>query len=227
MYAIATFIVVAVISLLFARLLTGALIATGVPPSVAKFQARSAMTGAGFTTKESESLVNDPLRRRIISLAMFLGNLGTPTLVVTVLLGFLAPGPGDTFDRLVVFLAGIVVVLAVLSSGFVTNRLVEFGRRTVSRRFVDVLDDELRELVEVDSDYLVAELRLRDDPGSSPRSIRGAELALPGLRVLGIRPADGGPYVGEPPSDIDLRRDDRLVVYGRRSRLEELVSGDG
>jgi uncharacterized MnhB-related membrane protein len=41
MYAIATFLVVAAITLIFTQLATGALIATGVPSGVATFQARS------------------------------------------------------------------------------------------------------------------------------------------------------------------------------------------
>ena len=65
--------------------------ATGVPPEIAAFQARSAFSGAGFTTTEAENVVNHPARRRIIATTMFAGSLGTPTLVVTVLLGFVAP----------------------------------------------------------------------------------------------------------------------------------------
>ena len=95
MYAIATFFVVAVLSIGFTRMAAGALIATGLPPEVASFQARSAFSGAGFTTTEAENVVNHPARRKIIGTTMFVGNLGTPTLVVTVLVGFLAPGPGE------------------------------------------------------------------------------------------------------------------------------------
>ena len=75
MYAVATFFVVAVISVAFTKFAAGALIATGVPPESAAFQARSAFSGAGFTTTEAENVVNHPVRRRIISLAMFVGSL--------------------------------------------------------------------------------------------------------------------------------------------------------
>ena len=91
MYAVATFLVVSVITLAFGQLATGALIATGVPPEIAAFQARSAFSGAGFTTTEAENVVNHPLRRRIIATTMFVGSLGTPTLVVTVLVACYLP----------------------------------------------------------------------------------------------------------------------------------------
>ena len=82
MYALATFFVVAVISVAFTKLSAGALIATGVPPESAGFQARSAFSGAGFTTVEAENVVNHQVRRRIIGTTMFVGSLGTPTLVL-------------------------------------------------------------------------------------------------------------------------------------------------
>ena len=99
MYAITTFLIVAVVSLVFGQLATGALIATGVPPEIAAFQARSAFSGAGFTTTETENVVNHPVRRRIVAATMLVGSLGTPTLVVSVLAGLIAPGPGSTTLR--------------------------------------------------------------------------------------------------------------------------------
>ncbi|WP_419193904.1 hypothetical protein [Novipirellula herctigrandis] len=39
---------------------------------LAQFQTLSAFTGAGFTTNESEDIVNHPLRRRIMMYLMLL-----------------------------------------------------------------------------------------------------------------------------------------------------------
>ena len=134
MYAVATFLVVAVITLAFGQLATGALIATGVPPEIAAFQARSAFSGAGFTTTEAENVVNHPARRRIIATTMFAGSLGTPTLVVTVLLGFVAPGPGSTVERTLAFLAGAFLIVTTLLNKFVRGWLVRVGNRYTARR---------------------------------------------------------------------------------------------
>lgn len=64
MYAAVTFVIVALLSLQLTRIATGVLIATGVPPTSTAFQARSAFSGAGFTTTESENVVNHPVRRQ-------------------------------------------------------------------------------------------------------------------------------------------------------------------
>lgn len=91
MYAVATFLVVAVITMVFGQFATGALIATGVPPEIAAFQARSVFSGAGFTTTEAENVVNHPTRRRIFS------RLAAVTATMSVMTGAdpSAPAPPD------------------------------------------------------------------------------------------------------------------------------------
>ncbi|MEL7209297.1 MAG: potassium transporter TrkA, partial [Actinomycetota bacterium] len=140
MYAIGTFTLVALFTLIITRLATGVLIATGLPVPIARFQARSAYSGTGFTTVEAENVVNHPVRRRVVYTLMIIGNLGTPTLVVTVVLGFAAPGPGDTLDRLFALLAGLAIILAVLSSGPVTRWVEQIGRRYANHRLLGALD---------------------------------------------------------------------------------------
>jgi hypothetical protein len=226
-YAIATFVVVAIISMIFTRVATGALIATGLPPEVAAFQARSAFTGAGFTTVEAENVVNHPVRRRVIATTMLVGNLGTPTLVVTVLIGFLAPGPGDTSARLLATLCGLVIVLVIANLRPVTRWLVEIGRRSASRRLIPAMQRDWHEIATLGEGFTIAEIGLERDPELTPRSLRGLDQVLGPLTLLGVRHSDssGTTYVGEPPADLTLHAGDRLVVYGRRGAVESIASG--
>ncbi len=92
MTAIATLLVVLTISLLTVRVATVMLILTGLSLPLARFQARSAFTGCGYTTGESEQLVGHPVRRRIISTLMLLGNAGIVTTVGALMAGLLAGG---------------------------------------------------------------------------------------------------------------------------------------
>ncbi len=79
MWGLISILIVLVISLLVVRVATVALTLTGMSQQMAKFQARSAFTGAGFTTSESENVVGHPVRRRIIMLLMLVGNAGIVT----------------------------------------------------------------------------------------------------------------------------------------------------
>src|SRR2546423_8808168 len=97
-------IVVVLVSLLVARVGTVALTLTGMSREAAKFQARSAFFGVGFTTNEAEAVVAHPARRRIIMWLILLGNAGVITVVGTLLISF--AGRGDTLTALGILAGG-------------------------------------------------------------------------------------------------------------------------
>ena len=81
MVAISTLLLVVAISLLITRVATVILTATGMSRESARFQARSAFSGSGFTTRESETVVDHPVRRRVIGTLMLLGSAGTVAVI--------------------------------------------------------------------------------------------------------------------------------------------------
>ena len=60
-------LLVILVSFLIIRAAAIALMMTGMDEKRAKFQALSAFSGTGFTTKEAESVINNPKRRRIVT----------------------------------------------------------------------------------------------------------------------------------------------------------------
>ena len=89
MIAIFSLFIVALLSLLVTRIAAMALMFTGLSHESARFQARSAFSGVGFTTTESELIMNHPVRRKIIMILMMLGNIGIATVVATVMVSLL------------------------------------------------------------------------------------------------------------------------------------------
>jgi Trk-type K+ transport system membrane component len=81
--AIATLLIVVLLSLLVTRVAAVALVLTGMSPDVARFQARSALTSTGFATAESEQVMGHPARRRIVFSLMLLGNAGLVTTIAS------------------------------------------------------------------------------------------------------------------------------------------------
>ena len=214
MYAIATFLVVAVITVAFTKLATGALIATGVPPESAAFQARSAFSGAGFTTTEAENVVNHRVRRRIIGTTMFVGSLGTPTLVLTVLVGFVAPGPGSTTERALVVISGLLLIVMAVFNKPSQRWLQGIGRRYVQDRLAPALSADRLDLLVLSDEFAVQAVELESSPHEAARSLRGLAQAFPDVTVLGVR--RGRTYFGQPPVDIDLQAGDELIIYAHR-----------
>lgn len=89
MLAVVSFLIIIAISLLIVRVATVALTLTGLTEEVARFQARSALSGTGFTSREAEMVVSHPVRRRIISFLILLQNARLITAITTLLLSFI------------------------------------------------------------------------------------------------------------------------------------------
>jgi hypothetical protein len=226
-YAIATFALVALFTLIITRLATGVLMATGLPQPIARFQARSAYSSTGFTTVEAENVVNHPVRRKVAYWLMLIGSLGTPTLVVTVVLGFVAPGPGDTFERLLGLVAALLLVLLLLSSGPVTRWLEGLGHRYAGPRLLRALADEPEELLELGEGFVVSRIPFSETPGpEAVRSLRALREHITDVDVLGVRQdADDEPsYVAGTPTDISLVAGDSLIVHGPRQSIRRLTA---
>ena len=66
MIAIISLLVILTFSILIIRIASIAPAHTDLSKQAARFQARSAFTGVGFTTNKSEKVVNHPVRRRIL-----------------------------------------------------------------------------------------------------------------------------------------------------------------
>jgi len=86
--SITLLLIIIIISYCIVRSGAIALEMTGVSIQIARFQALSAFTGTGFTTQETERIVNHPIRRKIISFLMILGNAGIVSIIGAFIFSF-------------------------------------------------------------------------------------------------------------------------------------------
>lgn len=80
---------------------------TGIPRYIARLQAMSALSGTGFTTTESELIVQTPERRKILMILIITGSIGLASVVATLVVG--AFGVGDTPQGIALQLAAIAL----------------------------------------------------------------------------------------------------------------------
>lgn len=230
MVAILTLLFALTFSMLTTRIGAIALAHTGLSRESARFQARSAFTGVGFTTAESESLVNHPVRRRILMILMLFGNAGIVTVVSSLIVAFLAFDKAeDTTSGLykgVLLVGGLVSLWAVTNSDWVDRRL----RRLVGwalERYTSLDVRDYASLLHLTGDYRVMELLIRPEDWLANKSLADSRLRAEGIMVLGIH-RDNGHYIGSPAGDTCIHAGDRLLVYGRVPSLEKLdVRGKG
>ena len=229
MGAAITLLVILTFSVVVTRIAAVALRLTGMPADVARFQARSAFTGAGFTTSESEAVVNHPIRRRLIALLMVLGNVGLISVLGTFIVSFVATEHSvAAMSRQVFWLLGAIALLWFVVLNRFADRVMCNSIGWLLQRTTSLGQQGPTELLQVTSGYSVAE-----HPVLVGNSLDGA--ALTELRsnqrqlvLLGIEHHDGH-FSSAPALETRLVAGDRVVLYGSdeaHSALHEEIYAD-
>jgi K+/H+ antiporter YhaU regulatory subunit KhtT len=215
---VAAFIAVLItvtVSLIITRVGTAALVHTGLSREVAKFQARSAFFGVGFTTSEAESVVNHPVRRRIVLWLVVAGNAGIVTVLASVILSVTRSHGVSAAE--IAFLAAGLALLALLSRSRLLERVID---RALAR-WTDLDVRDYADLLELTGDFAVAELKVEEGDWLAEEPLRDLHLRDEGIVVLGITRTNGN-WLGAPDGDTVVHAGDTLVVYGRDDRVCEL-----
>ncbi len=220
MVALSGLLVVVLVSLVITRVATVALTLTGLSGESARFQARSALSGVGFTTSEAESVVNHPVRRRVVMVLMLLGGAGTVTVIGALFLSFANADASQRTARLAMLLGGLLAVWLLARSAWVDRRLSTVIARAL-RRWTDLDARDYAALLHLSGPYTVMEMAVNAGDWVAGRPLENLALRDEGVIVLGISRPDGT-YLGAPRFDTEIRANDTLVVYGRSPRLCEL-----
>lgn len=216
--AIASLLVIVLLSLLITRFAVITLQVTGLSREAARFQARSALTGSGFTTSESEAVVNHPVRRRVIMRLMLIGSAGLVTVISSLILSFRHGSGTEQSLRVGVLVGGLALLWWLSRLDWVDRQLSRLIARFLRQRGLEARD--YARLLDLSGDYGVAELKVRTGDWVAGHSLRDLRLRDEGVVVLGVR--RGSCYLGVPGPETCIEAGDTLVVYGRSTRVCEL-----
>ena len=221
MIAVLTLLVVVTLALIVTRIASSALVLTGLSMDVARFQSRSAFTGCGFATQESEDIMRHPARRRIIMLLMLWGNAGLVTSVASLLFSFANVSTSTAaWWRAGALMAGLLVLWLLARSKWLDRYTSRLFKRLLRRwSTLDVRD--YVSLLDLTGDFSVAETEVEEGDWLADRQLRELRLPDEGVTVLGVRRADGG-YLGVPSADEQLFAGDVVVLYGQKEAIESI-----
>lgn len=220
MIAIFSLLLVIALSLLIVRIGTIALTMTGLTEEVARFQALSTFSGAGFTTDEAEQVVAGPARRRIIVMLIRAGSVGIVTAISTLMLSMIGAERGATMDCLGVLLLGVIVILALARS----KRLERWATPIIRRALQKSTDFDLRDYAHVlhlRENYGVGRIHVEENSSWAGKTLEELDLPSRGMNALDVEHNDGT-YEGVPDGDTVIEAGDRVVLYGQREQLDRL-----
>lgn len=213
--------VVILVSMIVTRVATIALTVTGMSRQAAKFQARSALTGAGFTTTESESVVHHPVRRRIVATLMLIGSAGIVSVIGGVALTFARADTNRSAATAALSLVASIGFLLWLMNRDPVDRALSRLIHRLLRRYTDLDIRDYESLLEVHGGYAISELLIDPSDWIAERTLAEMRLNDEGVLVLGVQRRDGG-YVGAPTGTTIAHAGDVLVLYGHQDRIAAL-----
>jgi hypothetical protein len=212
-------LLVILLSFLIVRAAAIALMMTGMEEKRAKFQALSAFSGTGFTTKEAESVVGHPKRRKIVTWLMILGNAGVVTVIVTGTSSLVSSKGYQLPINVVLLVVGIFIVYKVAThKGFIRRweSYIE-DRLTKSRPLEEGSTENLLHLAE---GFGLVKAIIKEGSPIIGNSLSQCELSAKGLLVLGIERGKG--WIPVPGAEETVKDKDKLVVYGSLDVIRDI-----
>jgi hypothetical protein len=208
------------VSFIIVRIGGFALQLTGIEPEVARFQALSAFSGTGFTTREAERVVGHRTRRRIVTILIILGNAGMVTVIATLVASFTqVTGYMWFFINLAIIVGGIFGLYQLIIRSNVGQRIVDRLQRPVMNRILREVP-AVEEIFHVEKDWAISLAMIKGSSKSIGLSV--ADITAEGdIEILSIDRA--GTYLTRPDLEEKIAEGDRLLVYANRKSVKRIL----
>jgi MFS family permease len=220
---VAVLLIIILVSFTVVRIGAFALQLTGMGPEVARFQALSAFSGTGFTTSESERVVRNRARRRIISVLIVLGNAGMVTMIGTLVVSFTqVTGYGWFFIRLAMIIVGIFVLYRIILRSKFGNRILYRLRKPLMERILKEAPFS-EEIYRFGQDWGINLVLIYGGSKNIGLSLADITAKEDDVEILAIDRSLA--FLPRPDKDEKIMEGDRLLVYGAKKSVDKLFDG--
>lgn len=217
-------LLIATLSFIVIRVGATVLEHTGLSRDAARFQALSAFFGAGFTTGESELVVNHPVRRRVIRDLIVVGNIGIISLLTSGVATATRGDDGASPAARIAVIAGGLIVIYLLSRSALFTRFIDYTIERTLRGAGVVTAMDYEKVLRTHAGYGVAEIVIEKTSPVVGKTLAESRPRDAGVTVLGIARASGA-YDAAPESDTRINEGDTILVYGSDEALQRLAKG--
>ena len=186
----------------------------------ARFQALSAFTMTGFTTKGAELVTRNPRRRTIVTWLMILGNAGLITFIVTATSSLASTiGGSGIAIGLVLLIASVVLIYLVARYTPVTKiwgRFVE--KRLINSDFFE--EGVSEDLLHLSEGYGLVKIFVTKGLLLLGRTLFEANIPENAFWVVGIE--RGKHWISLPKSHEKIEEKNRLIVYDNIDQMKSI-----
>jgi len=207
-------------SYLIVRVGAIALEMTGMERSRARFQALSAFSGTGFTTREAELVVTHPRRRKIVTYLMILGNAGIVSVIATFVLSLRQAGTFRPSLNLFIIAVSLFILYRIASHHAFAKKLTQKIRETLRDKlhFQKVL---VQELLQQSDGYGIASILVGRRSKVAGLTLSESGFKEKDLMILSVERDEE--MIPVPKAQTKIRVGDRLICYGKLENLKGLI----
>lgn len=225
MIALFGLLIIILMSIVVIRIGSIALELTGLSPEIASFQAQSAFSGVGFTTRESEAIVTHPVRRRIIRILILLGSAGVTTSMATLVLAFVGEHGKAVAIRGLILLTGILAIFLFARS----RHIYVLMRKIISaalEKWTTLRIFDYEELLGFNEGYAISRIAVRNDSWLVDKKLGELRLDQHAILILAIYRKINNKkeaFIGGPTGDTIIKAKDVLVCYSKEDVSKQLA----
>ena len=210
------------ISFLVVRAAAIALMLTGLDKKSAVFQSLSSFTGTGFTTREAEKVINHPVRRKIISWLMILGNAGIVSVIISATSSFVTSTSYILPINVFLLLLGIALIYKIATyKGFIRRWESFIEDKLAKSSYFE--EEAVEDLLHFLEGYGLVRASIKKGSPADGVPFSECKLCHEDLVVLGIE--RGKKWIPIPKSDEKIREGDKMVIYGDLQSLKGILKG--
>lgn len=191
---------------------------TGLENTVARFQVISMLTGTGFTTDESNSIIDHPVRRKI---SMFLILFGVFSLAVIISSISTMLSDDLRIKELSIIMAILMLIIIIVKLPFIYNRLSNKMHSEMHNHY-NLWEHPIKEVLFLEDDDVVMKLDINKD--SELINQNAGEVISRGIDINILFIKSGEAKIRKKLSKHELKLGDKLFLYGNKKEIEENFS---
>ncbi|MDG4846964.1 hypothetical protein [Peribacillus frigoritolerans] len=193
---------------------------TGLKGTVARFQVISMLTGTGFTTDESKSIIDHPIRRKI---SMFLILFGAFSLAV--IISSISTLLTDDLRLMELsIIIGILLVLTILVKvPFLNNRLSNKMKSEMYNHY-ELWEHPIEEVLFLEDEDVVMEIDIYED--SEFIDVKALDVISDGADINILFIESGEVKIRKELYEYKIKLGDNLFLYGNKKEIEETFSNE-
>ncbi|MEA1996290.1 MAG: TrkA C-terminal domain-containing protein [Gemmatimonadota bacterium] len=193
---------------------------TGLDQPTAQFQALSALTGTGFTTRASEMIVGHEVRRRIVMVLMLIGNLGMAGGIVALITIFRSYGAQLDVIR-AVSLAAVIFLIFWISGRKKMWRRLNNGLKIFLEQRPMFRESTAAELLSFHDDFSIVEIHVQASDFNVNKALRDTDFR--GRKILVLAIERNHKMIAMPEPEELIHAGDKLICYGNIESIADSI----